>query len=252
MHFGSSKLAGTRLDEKNRLSSCVKLLLLWLAASDGNVDESELEFASSQFPEGAGTIATSDLLKAIREGDVASLETALRTLAHESRELRSAFLDLAITMSMADREMAIPENHILRFYADALHLGAGNLEKRFQAICGRALEEPGDPGNPAWWAQAGARVTAAAGKSAAVAAEPLALGAAGTGAGTRMTAAQACTVLGIAEGAQQEAIEQAYQKLSRLFHPDRVAPMGEAAASIARRRFEKIQAAYGVLRSPLR
>ena len=67
-----------------------------------------------------------------------------------------------------------------------------------------------------------------------------------------MTVAQACTVLGIAEGAQQEAIEQAYQKLSRLFHPDRVAPMGEAATSIARRRFEKIQAAYDVLRSPLR
>ena len=250
MHFGSSKLAGTRLDEKNRLSSCVKLLLLWLAASDGNVDESELEFASSQFPEGAGTIATSDLLKAIREGDVASLETALRTLAHESRELRSAFLDLAITMSMADREMAIPENHILRFYADALHLGAGNLEKRFQAICGRSLEEPGDPGSPAWWAQAGAAPAPVRPDPAP--ADPVARVVSGTGAGAGMTAAQACTVLGIAEGAQQEAIEQAYHKLSRLFHPDRVAPMGEAAASIARRRFEKIQAAYGVLKGQLR
>lgn len=247
MHFGSSKLAGTRLDDKNRLSSCVKLLLLWLAASDGSVDDSELDFAASHFPEGAGTISTADLLAAIREGDVASLETAIRALAEESRELRNAFLDLAITMSMADREMAVTENHILRFYADALHIGAANLQKRFEAICGRPLEEPGDPGSPDWWAAVTAREPEAV---ASVAAPPPAKPGGGAGpAEVPMTVAQARIVLGVDAGSTTEHIERAYRNLSGLFHPDRVAPMGEPAVSLARRRFAKIRAAYELLRA---
>ena len=58
---------------------------------------------------------------------------------------------MAITMSMADRRIAITENHILRFYADALYLGIGILQKRFLAISGVPLPEPGDPSREDWW-----------------------------------------------------------------------------------------------------
>ena len=155
MSFGSSKLGGASLDQREKLARSVQLLLLWVAASDGTLEDTELNFTSEQFPGPSADITTEDLLALIRNADLGALEKALRRVSAESREMRTAFLDLAITMSMADREIADSENHILRLYADALYLGTGVLEKRFQAITGIALTEPGDPGSVAWWSQSG-------------------------------------------------------------------------------------------------
>jgi uncharacterized tellurite resistance protein B-like protein len=155
MPLGNLKLGGMSAERRERLSGDVKLLLLWVAASDGEIDDSELEFAGTQFPDADGASQTGDLLRVIREADLPRMERALREVAAESRELRIAFLDLAITMSMADREIAVTEHHILRFYADALYLGMDLLKKRFRAISGVDWFEPGDPGDPGWWEQAG-------------------------------------------------------------------------------------------------
>jgi uncharacterized tellurite resistance protein B-like protein len=156
MPLGNLKLGGLPTGRKEQLTGYVKMLLLWVAASDGNVDDTELEFAVTRFPDADGEIKTKDLLAVIREADLVSLEKAIRAVAAENRELRIAFLDLAITMSMADQEIAVTEHHILRFYADALYLGTDLLKRRFEAIAGRPWFEPGDPGDPAWWEQAGA------------------------------------------------------------------------------------------------
>jgi uncharacterized tellurite resistance protein B-like protein len=249
MTFGTTKLGGIPLDQKEQLSSCVKLLLLWVAASDGNVDEAELEFASSKFPETSGAITTADMLTIIRRADLASLETAIRTVGQESRELRSAFLDMAITMSMADRRIAISENHILRFYADALYLGIGMLEKRFQVITGAPFTEPGDPSDPAWWDQLPADEQAAADRpeegsdDSTAQPQPVAHG------GARMSLDQARHILGVEADATPADIEQAYEGLAAIFHAGRVGAMGEAAISVAKTRREKIEQAYELLRS---
>lgn len=153
MTLRNLKPGGLSTNQREQLAGYVKLLLLWVAASDGDIDESELEFAGSQFPDAEGIIQTKELLAIIRKADFVEIEKAIRALSTESRELRIAFLDLAISMSIADKEIAITENHILRFYADALFLGSDLLKKRFQAICGSPYFEPGDPGNPEWWAQ---------------------------------------------------------------------------------------------------
>ena len=147
MSFGVSRLGGMSQEQREKLASSVRLLLLWVAASDGDVDESELRFAYQQFPEVEGSMSSEELVAVIRKADVRGLEQAIRALSSESRELRAAFLDLAITMSMADSEIAFTENQILRFYADALYLGVGMLEKRFQTITGKLLQEPGDLGS---------------------------------------------------------------------------------------------------------
>ena len=234
MSFGSSKLGGTTQSHREFLASCVKLLLLWVAASDGKVDESELTFASSQFAETTGSATTQDLLAIISKSDLASIEKAVRALAHESRELRTAFLDLAITMSMADHRIAITENHILRFYADALHLGIDLLQRRFKSITGITFSEPGDPSNPEWWEQ----VSVPGEIEAEAPQQPP---------GGRMSPAQARAVLGLAPDATSTEIERAYQDLSALFKADRVAVMGEAAVSVANERSNKIRQAYDVL-----
>jgi uncharacterized tellurite resistance protein B-like protein len=119
-----------------------KLLLLWVAASDGKLEESELEFVESKLPDTGETLTLDDFLKPIAKQDFALLEESVQIAAVESRARRTAFLETAITLSLADKEFADVENHILRFYADALHLGKEILDERFQKIAGHALPEP--------------------------------------------------------------------------------------------------------------
>jgi len=247
MPIGSAKLAGESLQHKNQLADYVKLLLLWMAASDGELEEAELEYVSAQFPDISGTITTNEFLAVIRDSDLGMIEKAARFVAKESRELRTAFIDMAITMSMADNDIAIAENHILRFYADALHLGIGNLQKRFRAICGAELPEPGDPGNPAWWDQFGG------GKEALVENDGYRDSMQGSLPPSlvkpepRMSIAQAHTVLGISLNATPEDIELAYQRLARVFQVDHNEAMGREDVSEAHARFRKIQKAYRLL-----
>jgi uncharacterized tellurite resistance protein B-like protein len=232
--------------KRDQLASCVKLLLLWVAASDGTLDDSELEFASSQLPDAEGVVATEDLLNVIRQADLATIELAIRTLAAESRELRTAFLDMAIAMSMADRRIATTENHILRFYADALYLGLALLQKRFQAISGSPFAEPGDPGDPAWWEEVGRRQPepgAPDRRAAAGASERTTLDAPEP----RLSAEQARAVLAVSPNATPPDIERAYRNLADIFRVERVEAMGPVAVAVASRRLEKIEEAYRVL-----
>lgn len=240
MSIGISKLTGMSQDHRAKLENCVKLLLVWVAASDGKLEEAELEFLSSQFMDRSGTITNEEFLSVIRNSDLGSIEAAIRLVAHESRELRLAFIDMAVAMSMVDRDIAVAENHILRFYADALHIGVANLEKRFQAIAGRPMEEPGDPSQPDWWLQL-------QGKSVeADEAEAVADGVVTTAG--QMSIAQARTVLGVSLNAGPQDIEHAYERLAAIFEVGRVEAMGEAAVSLANSRFKKIQQAYWLLK----
>ncbi len=241
MSIGLSKLAGMPQDHRAKLENCVKLLLLWVAASDGKLEEAELEFISAQFPDRSGTITNDEFLSVIRSSDLASIEKAIRTVAHESREVRLAFMDMAVAMSMVDRDIAVAENHILRFYADALHIGVANLEKRFQAIAGRPMEEPGDPSDPEWWLQQQGKSVEAEEAEAALAETA----SAGSG---QMSIAQARTVLGVSLNAAHDDIEQAYERLAAIFEVSRVEAMGEVAVSLANSRFKKIQQAYWLLK----
>jgi len=224
--------AGSLQHPKEKLESQVRLLLLWVAASDGELAESELEFIASKFPGVTGTITRDDFLTVIRKSDITVLEKAVRAVAAENRDLRTAFLDMAITLSMADRRLDVAENHILRFYADALHLGLPVLQKRFQTVTGKALPEPGDLGDPDWWDRAGPEET---GVGVALS-------------GNALTVAQAAIVLGVGLNATQDDIERAYRNLAAVFHVDRVETMGNAAVSVADSQFRKIQQAYQLLK----
>jgi DnaJ-domain-containing protein 1 len=237
MSIGTSNLAGMPQGHREKLENCVKLLLLWVAASDGKLEESELELVSAQFPDREGTITNDEFLAVIRSSDLGSIEKAIRVLAAESRELRTAFIDMAVAMSMADKDIAIDENHILRFYADALHLGVEALEKRFRAISGVPLPEPGDTSDPEWW-EASSENHPDSGDEHPTTEKPT----------TTMSIGQARNLLGVSLNATQADIEQAYENLANIFQVNRVEAMGEAAVSVAHSRFEKIQQAYWLLK----
>ncbi len=239
MSIGLSRLAGMPQDHREKLENCVKLLLLWVAASDGKLEEAELEFISSQFPDKFGTITNDEFLAVIRSSDLDSIEKAIRMVAQESRELRMAFIDMAVAMSMVDRDIAVAENHILRFYADALHIGEANLEKRFQAVAAMPFTEPGDPSNIDWWQ---AHEVNQASKPDEQAGASTATGPGG------MSISQARAILGVSLNASQQDIENAYQRLAGIFEASRVEAMGEAAVSLANSRFQKIQKAYQLVK----
>lgn len=248
MSIRNANLSGHLLSQRQQIANHVKLLLLWVAASDGKLEETELEYVSSHFPDTEGTITTSDFLTVIRNSDVATIEKAIRSIAAASRELRTAFLDMAITMSMADRDIAIAENHILRFYADALHLGIGILQKRFQAITGVALAEPGDPGSPAWWDQVEQQEYKRNNLNDSDD-ERSGISASASSSRQSMSIARAHTVLGLSLNATPSDIERAYQNLAGIFEVARVEAMGAAAVSVANARFRKIQEAYHLLKA---
>ena len=245
--IGISRLAGMSQDEKENLRDEGKLLLLWLAARDGKLEESELDFVSSQFPDASGSITTADFLAVIRNSDTVTIEKAIRAVAGESRELRIAFLGKAIAMSMVDRDIAIAENHILRFFADALHLGLGMLQKRFQAIAGSEFPEPGDPSSPVWWRETGLAERQDGQQSESGDDGPLSRHGSDSPPVSGMTIAQAQSVLGVKLNATPEDIERAYQDLAAIFEVDYVEAMGDATVSVANSRFSKIQQAYRLL-----
>jgi DnaJ-domain-containing protein 1 len=220
---------------------------LWLASSDGKLEEEELEFASSQFPDETRPISTAEFLAVIRNSDVSVIEKAIRAVANESRELRTAFLDMAISMSMADKEMEFAENHILRFYADALHLELGVLKKRFLAITGIEFPEPGDPASPAWWEEMSLEGSQLHPGTENPDRENAEKPGTAVPAPAGMSIAQAQAVLGVSLNATQADIERNYQDLANIFQVDRVEAMGEAAVSVANSRFRKIQQAYQLL-----
>ena len=228
-------------EHRAKLENCVKLLLLWVAASDGKLEEAELEFISARFPDRDGTITDDEFLAVIRSSDLTSIEKAIRMVAHESRELRLAFIDLAVSMSMVDRDIAVAENHILRFYADALHIGPASLESRFLAIAGRPMEAPGDPSDPEWWQQL-------QGKSVEAEEVDAVISDSGLPATSQMSISQARAILGVSLNASQDDIEKAYTRLAVIFEISRIEAMGEAAVSLANSRFKKIQQAYWLLK----
>ena len=98
MSIGTSKLAGMPQDHREKLENCVKLLLLWVAASDGRLDEAELEFISSQFPDRAGTITNDDGANAVLSVSQQGSETGPTTIIYTVTLSRQNDTGAAITL----------------------------------------------------------------------------------------------------------------------------------------------------------
>lgn len=61
-------------------------------------------------------------------------------------------------------------------------------------------------------------------------------------------AADPHTILGVPQGASQEAIRAAYRQLAAQYHPDKLAHLGEEFQILAEKKFKAIQSAYDALR----
>ena len=57
-------------------------------------------------------------------------------------------------------------------------------------------------------------------------------------------------VLGLAAGARDRDLKQAFRRLSLKLHPDKLRRLGEAEAAVGARRFAEVRAAYDVVSDP--
>lgn len=235
--MAKSRAAKQLARSRQSVSLCVKLLLLWMATADDDVDERESAMLAEEFPDNLREPTTDEMIEALRAGDVDCLEEALRTVAGLDGGQRLMLLDLAISMAVADEEVAIAELYILQFLADTMRLGPKILAQRYQEISGHALPEPGDPSSDDWWGkiterrETGAQVENRRRRRV-----------------ESMNRQQACAVLGVDSDATMLEISNAYNRLCERLDPNRIRELGEDAVAETQRRRTAIETAYQTLR----
>lgn len=195
------------------------LLLAWVGGCDGELDASEgrlLEELGGSLGAAAGELL--DLAR--RRDDEALACAAALVRGRMSRQLREPFLRLCLALVLADGVVSRPEADLLLFLADLLEFSQEDFEGLFLAAAGRAF--------PRRWGGTGVERPGRVGSTA----DP------------RQAALE---VLGLAEGADREAIRQAYRELAAAHHPDRFAALGPEAVEAARIGFLRVQTAYETL-----
>lgn len=230
---------------KHRQSVCTLAVLAWVAWCDGRVAPRE-QALLDKIAEAVDDVE-----------DLAAVEAAARVqrvddLALACRYLRSnldrggkrLLLQIAITMAIADGALSVGENHLLQFLADLLGVRPRAFGKLFQEIAHRPFPKAGDPSAIDWWRRR------EAGQAAAPAADEVTVDDRADDSREPdgpMTRATALSVMGLEEGASKQQIHAAYRRLAKARHPDRFAPLGPAAVTMAGEAFKRLHEAYGVL-----
>lgn len=216
---------------------CIRYLLVWMAAVDGDVHEDEQEWLAENLNNRDGSIPVEHLVRAVQKGDVsyeiAALSALRRALDEKGREL---ILELAIGVAMADGRVMHSEVHALRLISDALQISPSRFASLYRSETNTDPPELADLSDPAFWERA-ERVAqerdAAGGRRGQSKMED-------PDARTR----EALATLGLGAHASSIEIKEAYRRLAAVHHPDRFASLGDSAAVAATKTFQRIKAAY--------
>jgi DnaJ like chaperone protein len=200
---------------------------------------------------GLDDIVVEDIILLARERDVPSIEIACRALRDGmDPEGQVRFLELCISMVVADGYVTIPEQHTLHFLADLFSVGPEKLQKLYKAVAGTDLPPLGDPSSPEWWARQanGEQDRSDDHQEHRTEGEDQRRESAQSGSqsGEDLTSKtrHAYAILGLDPGASQSEIKEAYRMLAKVHHPDRFQKVGEEAANAANERFRQIKEAY--------
>jgi DnaJ like chaperone protein len=236
---------------ENDLGVCTLQVLAFvmLADEEGASEEKQLlnRIAGTS---GLEDVVVEDIILLARKRDVPSIELACRALQDVfDAESQERFLELCISMVVADGYVAIPEQHTLRFLADLFSIGPEELRRLYKQVVGTELPPMGDPSSPEWWER---RTDGRREKS-------------GDQQDDRNQRdrrnetnrrpddslsekdRRAYAILGLDPGASQSEIKEAYRMLAKVHHPDRFEQVGDEAANAANERFRQIKEAYNHL-----
>ena len=196
-------------------------LLVKLAEVDGPLDRREVTAIRHFFQNDLGYRAerllwVRDLLKEARRSTLGVPELCERLLSNYDLQARMIVLDVLTRVAIADGKMGPAEGRFLDEVANRLGLGP------FVASFG--------------WARAGAEQQQQQQNRG-----PRPQGS--------VSINQALATLGLDRGASAEDIKQAWRRLSKENHPDRVTHLGEEFRRVAETRMRAINAAYDALKN---
>jgi len=226
---------------------CIRYLLVWMAAVDGDVHEDEQEWLAENLNNRSGSIPVDQLVRAVQEGDVsyeiAALSALRRALDEQGREL---ILELAIGVARADGRVMHSEVHALRLISDALQISPSRFASLYRSETNTDPPELADLSDPAFWERAErvAREREAAGSNGST---PENQGGRPNSPKTEELDArtrEALATLGLDASANSIEIKDAYRRLAAVHHPDRFSSLGDSATVAATKTFQRIKAAY--------
>jgi len=225
------------IQSEDELGTAVLLVLAWMAASDGSIDEKETRQLSEISAASKHGHEIETLLRLVKNHDIKALQLACEIVARHFRgEKAWLFLEMAIGMSIADGYLLPIENHILRFLADLLAVDNAGLNSLFIEVTGRSIPDPSDISSANYWRdreQAKSKSNQSSGREERARSTP-----------RTDRAAYAYAVLGLEFGASKEDIQKAYRRLAQVHHPDRFSSLGEESMAAATVTFQRINEAY--------
>lgn len=238
-----SKFEELLLRKNDNVGLSLLLILAWISASDGSIEEQEKQDIYKIAKAGANSECVPIILSIASASDMRSIQLAcevIKTAFHGERAY--LFMELAIGMAISDRYLLPSENHILRFLADLLGLSNSKLNQEFERITGKPLPDAPDVSSQSYW---NARRKRAHSKNQG---ERKSQGRSSqTQSAASSTYNHHYATLGLEPGASQEEIKVAYRRLAKVHHPDRFESLGKEAVEAAHVTFTRIQHAYDYL-----
>ena len=234
----------------NELGVCTLLVLALVMLADEEEAPQERTLLN-RIAESSGLedIVIEDVILLAHERDVGSIELACDALREIlDNESQRRFLELCVSMGIADGYIAIPEQHVLRFLADLFEVGPEEFQDLYRSVAGTDLPSMGDPSSPEWWAQ---QTSGKDGGRKSQESNTRQRSDRWGSSGEKQTMSEkdrrAYAILGLDPGASQSEIKEAYRMLAKVHHPDRFEQVGEEATSAANERFRQINEAYNHL-----
>jgi DnaJ like chaperone protein len=226
------------LRSQNELGTSILLILAWIAASDGSIEQSEAEQLRQISEASKHGHDLQPILRLATESDLDALQLAAEIVQKHFRGKEGKlFMEMAIGMAIEDGYLLAGESHILRYLADLLGLSPADLNAVFTEATGRGIPEPSDPSHADYWA---AREEATKRQSRSSRDQASA-------SGFNEQAVRAFAILGLDYGASKDEVKQAYRRLAQVHHPDRFTSLGDESVAVATATFKRIQAAYDYL-----
>jgi DnaJ-domain-containing protein 1 len=240
----SEVLRSTLRSSNNPLGVAGVVLLAWIAYSDGEADEDEMQ-GIREIAAAGGQLrelgAVLDIAKRARTDD---LKLCCDIVRQPPQAAREDFMRIFIATAIADGFLKPAENHVLRFISDALAITPTRFRELFAETTGKQLPAPSDLSDPDAWG-GGTRGGRTGGRSS------------GSGRSSQdndpdrrsstIERIRALAILGLEEGASREDVTAAYRRLAKVHHPDRFSALGAEAEKAATITFQRIKAAYELL-----
>ena len=224
----------------NELGTAILLVLAWIAACDGTIDEKEAKKLSEISAAGKHAHEIDPLIRLAKNHDIKAIQLACEIVASHFRgEKALLFLEMAIGMSIADGYLLPTENYILRFLADLLEVDSVRLNSLFKHITGRGIPDPSDVSSSEYWRSKEESNAKSDQKSRQEEKEKSST--------HSSKSTQAYAVLGLEPGASKEEVRKTFRRLAQIHHPDRFATLGAESVAAATSTFQRINEAYDYL-----